>query len=180
MIFFPFSFGLPFFPTWFSSLFFLGEGKREGCRDKGWGRWGGKIGARKNFFFPNVGKKTSLSYFYLPFLLNFATFSVQSSLPFPWPSLLCLLFPFPFVFYSLSSFPFPSSPFDFLSFQFWPSLLSHLIFFPILSITFLLHFPISISQFRYSSTPTSFTFSSVYYLISNREKWWNKKIITFI
>ena len=60
-----------------------GEGKREGCRDKGWGRWGGKIGVRKNFFFPNVGKKTSLSYFYLPFLLNFATFSVQSSLPFP-------------------------------------------------------------------------------------------------
>ena len=59
-----------------------GEGKREGCRDKGWGRWGGKIGVRKNFFFPNVGKKTSLSYFYLPFLLNFATFSVQSSLPF--------------------------------------------------------------------------------------------------
>jgi hypothetical protein len=62
-----------------------GEGKREGCRDKGWGRWGGKIGVRKNFFFPNGGKhiKTSLSYFYLPFLLNFATFSVQSSLPFP-------------------------------------------------------------------------------------------------
>ena len=27
-----------------------GEGKREGCRDKGWGRWGGKIGVRKNFF----------------------------------------------------------------------------------------------------------------------------------
>ena len=61
-----------------------GEGKREECRDKGWGRWVGKIGVRKNFFFPNVGKniKTSLSYFSLPFLLNFATFSVQSSLPF--------------------------------------------------------------------------------------------------
>ena len=61
-----------------------GEGKREECRDKGWGRWGGKIGVRKNFFFPNVGKniKTSLSYFSIPFLLNFATFSVQSSLPF--------------------------------------------------------------------------------------------------
>ena len=59
------------------------EGKREGCRDKRRGRWGAKIGVRKNFFFPNVGKKTSLSYFYLPFLLNFATFSVQSSLPFP-------------------------------------------------------------------------------------------------
>ena len=27
-----------------------GEGKREECRDKGWGRWGGKIGVRKNFF----------------------------------------------------------------------------------------------------------------------------------
>merc|ERR1711860_191667 len=40
-----------------------------------------------------------------------------------------------------------STPFDFLSFQFLPSLFSHLIFFPILSITFLLHFPISISQF---------------------------------
>ena len=25
-----------------------GEGKREGCRDKGWGRGGGKIGLRKN------------------------------------------------------------------------------------------------------------------------------------
>ena len=61
-----------------------GEGKREECRDKGWGRWGGEIEVRKNFFFPYVSKnfKTSLSYFSLPFLLNFATFSVQSSLPF--------------------------------------------------------------------------------------------------
>ena len=27
-----------------------GEGKMEECRDKGWGRWGGKIGVKKNFF----------------------------------------------------------------------------------------------------------------------------------
>ena len=33
-----------------------GEGKREECNDKKWGRWGGKIGVRKNFFFTNVGK----------------------------------------------------------------------------------------------------------------------------
>merc|ERR1712105_184906 len=63
------------------------EGREMGSEGeenrKVWGRWGGKIGVRKNFFFPNVGKKTSLSYFYLPFLLNFTTFSVQSSLPFP-------------------------------------------------------------------------------------------------
>ena len=26
-----------------------GEGKREGCRDKGLGRWGGKIGVRNNY-----------------------------------------------------------------------------------------------------------------------------------
>ena len=26
-----------------------GEGKREECRDKGWGRRGGKIGVRNNF-----------------------------------------------------------------------------------------------------------------------------------
>ena len=29
-----------------------GERKREECRDKEWGRWGGKIGMRNNFFLP--------------------------------------------------------------------------------------------------------------------------------
>merc|ERR1712208_93854 len=98
-----------------------------------------------------MGSLTFTSPFFLTLLLS------QSSHRFPFLDL-----PF-FVFFSLSHLifiPFPPSL----------SLLPHLIFFPILSITFLLHFPISISQFRYSSTPTSFTFSSVYYLISIREK----------
>ena len=66
------------------------RGKREEGREMGSEREESRGEGRQNwteeklFFFPNVGKniKTSLSYFSLPFLLNFATFSVQSSLPF--------------------------------------------------------------------------------------------------
>ena len=84
-----------------------GKRKREGKwevkekrigRDKEWGR-GGEIGV---VFFPNVGKnlKTSISYVSLPFLLHFASFSVESSLPFS-----CLPSPFPFLLFSWGCTP---------------------------------------------------------------------------
>ena len=67
------------------------------------------------------------------------------SLPFSFPSLPS--FSFPFVFNSHPSFPFSSSPIDFLPFCYC-------------SVSF---FPLPTSQLKYSSTPTSFTFSSVYF-----------------
>ena len=116
-----------------------------------WGRWGGKIGVRKKFVFPKVGKiiKISLPYFSLPFLLNFAIFSVESSLPF-----YSLLF---FAFFSLSLFLFPCL----LPFPLLPHLISSLSVwaFPYPFYYFLFHFPLTILHLRYSS----FSFSSVNY-----------------
>ena len=54
-----------------------GKGMEERSREEGREREGGG-----KTFFLNVGKKTSLSYFSFPFLLHFAMFSVESSLPF--------------------------------------------------------------------------------------------------
>ena len=94
-----------------------GEGKRKGRgerekeigskenrtgRMKGLGNGEGgvaKLKLGKTLIFPYVGKnfKTSFSYFSLPLLLHFASFSGESSLPFPsfsspFLALLCLLF----------------------------------------------------------------------------------------